>query len=164
VPYHDLVDERVVRPARLADTGFLRSDALPPGTAAGYLFSGEDLRTNVLHLPLRGVGDGGIHTTVADVHALWTALDAGRIVGPETLALMTRLHSVVDIDEPYRRYGLGFWLERAGDGVVLEGYDAGVSFRSQHRVASGLTWTVVSNWSDGAWPVARAIAAAFPLA
>jgi hypothetical protein len=59
-------------------------------------------------------------------------------------------------------YGLGFWLERTGGGVLLEGYDAGVSFRSLHRPSSGLTWTVVSNWSDGAWPVARALAAAFP--
>ena len=29
---------------------------------------------------LLGTGDGGIYTTVADVHALWAALDSGRIV------------------------------------------------------------------------------------
>lgn len=38
-----------------------------------------------------------------------------------------------------------------GDGIVLEGYDAGISCRTLHRPSTGLTWTVVSNWSDGAW-------------
>jgi hypothetical protein len=30
----------------------------------------------------------------------------------------------------------------------------GVSLRSQHHRASALTWTVVANTTDGAWPVA----------
>ena len=38
---------------------------------------------------------------------------------------------------------------------MLEGYDAGVSFRSVHDPASGITPTVISNTSDGAWPIAR---------
>jgi hypothetical protein len=53
------------------------------------------------------------------------------------------------------RYGLGFWLHATRDIVLLIGFDAGVSFRSCHDPASGLTCTVVSNTSDGAWPVAR---------
>jgi hypothetical protein len=36
---------------------------------------------------------------------------------------------------------------------MLEGYDAGVSFRSAHDPGSTLTYTVISNWSDGAWPL-----------
>ena len=79
VPFHDLVDQRVCRPAGMTDTSFLRSDELPGRAAVGYL-DDEGLRTNVLHLPVRGNGDGGIYTTAADVHALWDALFAGRIV------------------------------------------------------------------------------------
>ena len=33
----------------------------------------DGARTNVFHLPVRGVGDGGIYTTVADVRSLWIA-------------------------------------------------------------------------------------------
>jgi hypothetical protein len=55
------------------------------------------------------------------------------------------------------RYGLGFWLHATGPAVMLEGYDAGVSFRSVYDPGTDLTWTVVSNTSDGAWPVVRAI-------
>ena len=56
---------------------------------------------------------------------------------------------------PKRRYGLGFWLDGTTDIVLLEGCDAGVSFRSAHDPRSGTTHTVLSNTTDGAWPVAR---------
>ncbi|MAT05750.1 MAG: serine hydrolase, partial [Acidimicrobiaceae bacterium] len=50
VPFHDLVDERVCRPAGLVDTGYFRTDELPGRVARGYLHD-DGLRTNVLHLP-----------------------------------------------------------------------------------------------------------------
>jgi CubicO group peptidase (beta-lactamase class C family) len=162
VPYHDLVSTRVTGPAGMSDTAFLRSDALPGRAALGYLFAGDDLRTNVLHLPVRGVGDGGAYSTVADFAAFWSAVFGGRVVAPDSVARMVRpLSRDPDPQAPYG-YGLGFWLEPAGDGVLLEGYDAGVSFRSLHRPSARLTWTVVSNWTDGAWPVARALRDALP--
>ena len=42
---------------------------------------------------------------------------------------------------------------------MLEGYDAGVSFRTVNDPTSGLTHTVISNTSDGAWPVTRRLEA-----
>jgi hypothetical protein len=53
------------------------------------------LRTNVFHLPVRGSGDGGIYSTAADIHSLWTALFAGRIVSPHWVAEMVRPRSDV---------------------------------------------------------------------
>ncbi len=151
-PFHDLVGERVCAPAGMADTAFLRSDELPGRAAVGYL-SAAGLRTNVLHLPVRGSGDGGIYTTVADVHALWAALFAGRIVSDRWVAEMVRPRS--DVPEDSMRYGLGFWLHASSDVVLIEGEDAGVSFRSAHEPATGTTSTVISNTTDGAWPIAR---------
>jgi hypothetical protein len=60
-------------------------------------------------------------------------------------------------DEPgmSRRYGLGFWLEKTHDAVLLIGSDAGVSFRSVHDRARRITHTVVSNTTYGARPIAR---------
>ncbi len=145
-PFTDLVVERVCRPLGLGDTAFLRSDDLPAGTALGYLDAEGD-RTNILHLPVRGTGDGGAHTTVADVHRLWTGIDpavAARAWAPRS-----------DVPEEGARYGLGFWLHPTGTAVALEGYDAGVSFRSVHDPATATTHTVIASWSDGAWPLAR---------
>ena len=150
VPFHELVRERVCEPAGMPDTEFLRSDELPGRAAVGYLVA-DGLRTNVLHLPVRGSGDGGIYTTVADVSAFWQALLAGKIVSTDRVAEMRRPRS----EAPgARRYGLGFWLAAEGDAVILEGADAGVSFRSVHDPSREITHTVVSNVTD-AWPIAR---------
>ena len=62
-----------------------------------------------------------------------------------------------DWPEESKRYGLGFHLGAADDRVWLEGYDAGVSMLSQHDPASGTTYTVISNWSDGAWPLVEVL-------
>jgi hypothetical protein len=57
-----------------------------------------------------------------------------------------------DVPRQKRRYGLGFWLHASSEVVLVEGYDAGVSFRSMHDPVSGASATVVANTSDGAWP------------
>jgi CubicO group peptidase (beta-lactamase class C family) len=152
IAYHDLVAQRVLVPAGLADTSFLRSDEPSGRMAVGYLDS-EGLRTNVLHLPVRGNGDGGIYTTVTDMHNFWRALFDGRIVPEEWVVEMTRPHS--DVPDEGSRYGLGFWLAETGPGVKLVGGDAGVSFYSVHDPTDRSTWTVISNTSGGAWPVVR---------
>lgn len=148
--FYDLVDERVCRPAALTDTSYLRSDELPGRTARGYV-EGGGLRTNVFHLPVRGSGDGGIYSTAADIHALWTAIFEGRVVSGEWVTEMTRPRS--------KQYGLGFWLDESAGTVVLEGSDTGVSFRSIHRAGdTGYTRTVISNVTSAAWPLARYLA------
>lgn len=154
VAFHELVGQRVCEPAGMVDTAFLRSDEPPGRTAAGYL-DVEGSKTNVLHLPVRGSGDGGIYTTAADVSVLWDALLAGRIVSKQWVAEMVRPRSELPHESLPRRYGLGFWLHPTTDTVFLEGSDTGVSFRSVHDPRSSLTYTVISNVTDAAWPLAR---------
>jgi CubicO group peptidase (beta-lactamase class C family) len=158
VPYHRLVHDRVLTPAGMADTAFLRSDELPSRAATGYL-DVDSLRTNVLHLPVRGCGDGGVYSTLADMTSFWTALFAGRVVAPSWVDEMTRPHS--DVPDEGCAYGLGFWLASDGRAVWLAGYDAGVSFVSTHEPAERLTYTVMSNTSEGAWPVSKLLDAHF---
>jgi CubicO group peptidase (beta-lactamase class C family) len=157
VPYHDLVLERVCSPAGMTDTAFLRSDELPARAALGYL-AADGLRTNVLHLPVRGVGDGGIYTTVADMRSFWLAFTAGRIVSQEWVAEMTRSRSVIPRHSGGTRgYGLGFWLRSEGDAAMLIGSDTGVSFFSLHAPEADITYSVISNRTDGAWDLAAAL-------
>jgi CubicO group peptidase (beta-lactamase class C family) len=107
----------------------------------------------VFHLPVRGSGDGGIYTTVSDISAFWQSLFAGNIVSAAWVTEMLRPRSEVPAES--MRYGLGFWLHASADTVVLEGSDAGVSFRTVHDPRSRITHTVISNSSDGAWPITR---------
>lgn len=151
VPFHELVQRRVLDPAGLTATAYLRSDELPGDAAIGYL-DDEGLRTNVLHLPVRGGGDGGVFTTAADVHAFWSAFVGGRIVGEPWVATMVAPRS--DAATPGVRYGLGVWVPRPG-WLMLEGCDAGASFRSLHDPVARRTASVLSNSTDGAWPIAE---------
>ena len=152
MPFRDLVASNVCEPAGMVDTEFLRSDELPEGAAVGYL-EADGLRTNVLHLPVRGTGDGGAYTTAVDMRRFWVSFFAGRIVSEVWVLEMTRSRS--DVPDAGRRYGLGFWLHPTTDSVILLGYDAGVSFSSLHNPHDDVTATVISNWSDGAWPLGR---------
>ncbi len=157
--YHDLVDEVVCRPAGMVDSGFFRSDDLPGRAAVGYVEVDGHWRTNVFHLPVRGNGDGGLYTTTADMHRFWRALFAHEIVTGPTLDRL--LHPRGTSDQPNdRRYGLGFWRPAGSDQVMLTGSDAGVSFRSVHDPATDATSTVISNTTDGAWPMSRYLASA----
>ena len=153
--YHDLVEAEVCARAGLGKTSFLRSDELPGDAALGYLFAEGD-RTNVLHLPVRGNGDGGIYTTADDVHAFWRALLDGRIVREETVEEMIRPR--FDVPEEGLRYGMGLYLGGTGPQLVMEGYDAGVSFRSTHNARTATTVTVIGNSSEGAWPLVYTLA------
>ena len=150
-PFEELVRQRVCEPAGMPDTAFLRSDELPDSAALGYLGVEGD-RTNVLHLPVRGSGDGGIFTTAADMHALWTALFAGRIVSEDRVTEMVRPRSDVAGDPP-GQYGMGFWLFPTQGVVELHGSDAGVSFQTDHDLRGVRTYTVLSNSTEGAWPI-----------
>ena len=138
----------------MVDTAFLRSDELPgraaratwPSTAPGPTCSTSRWSGAATAAPTR---------PPPTCTAFWDALHAGRVVPPDALAEMVRPHS--DWPEENSRYGLGFHLHATGDAAWLEGYDAGVSFASVNRPSSSTTYTVIANWTDGAWPIIRAI-------
>jgi CubicO group peptidase (beta-lactamase class C family) len=152
VPFHELVVQRVCEPAGLEGTAFLRSDELPEHTAHGYL-DADGWRTNVFHLPVRGSGDGGAYTTVADVARLWRSVFAGEVVSEALVTELVRPRSETKSSLP--AYGLGFWLDPDAGTLALVGSDAGVSFATQHIPDRRLTATVISNTTEGAWPLAR---------
>jgi hypothetical protein len=60
-----------------------------------------------------------------------------------------------DVPSESMRYGLGFWLHESLDVVMLEGSDAGVSFRTVHDRVGQFTHTVLPNTTSGAWPITR---------
>jgi CubicO group peptidase (beta-lactamase class C family) len=145
--FHELVAERVFAPAGMGRTAFLRTDDLPGDAAIGYLTDG---RTNVLHLPVRGNGDGGAFTTVADLRQFWSALFDGRLLPLDVV------NGMVDRAlTPTGEYGLGFWLAASGAPVRLEGGDVGVSALTLHDPGSGLTYSVLGNTGYGAAAVKR---------
>jgi CubicO group peptidase (beta-lactamase class C family) len=136
--FDQLVADRVFAPAGMTSSGFPRSDLLPPGTATGYK---DDGRTNVFELPVVGSGDGGAHSTVADLHRFWRALRAGRIL-PQALVPLAVEPTTADADDGMG-YGRGVWLDD-GD-LVMAGGDHGVTAVSRHDPATGITVSGLAN-------------------
>lgn len=153
--YHDAIQQLVFRPAGLERTAFLPLNDLPADAAPGYVLDEGNL-VNTLHLPVLGNGDGGAFTTASDLHRFWLAFLDGRIVSHETAAEMVRPRH--DVPAEQMRYGMGFWVHRAHPALILEGYDAGASFRSTHIPETQTTVTVLGNSSEGAWPVISTLA------
>lgn len=151
VTYQELVRQRVCRPAGMSDSDFLRTDALPGRAAQSYVRMEGEWRSNVFHLPVLATGDGGMYATTADLTAFWGAFLRGRIVPSSTVAEMVRPRS--QLPGSTSCYGLGFWRQAGTDVLWLEGYDAGVSFRSVHEPRNGLTHTVIGTTDAGAWPL-----------
>ncbi|MEO6205397.1 MAG: serine hydrolase domain-containing protein, partial [Mycobacteriales bacterium] len=160
--YRDLAHQRVLARAGMTSTEFFRTDSLPGRAAESYIHVDGQWRSNVFHLPVLATGDGGIYSTAADLASFWSALVGGRIVPESVVAEMVRPRST-DPEAP-RRYGLGFWLHESSDVLWLEGYDAGVSFRSVHDPGTGLTHTVIGSTDRGAWPLSSLLNAELGLA
>ena len=112
----------------------------------------------MLHLPVRGNGDGGIYTTADDLHTFWRALTEGRIVNERTVEEMTRPR--FDVPGEDLRSGMGVFLGATGPQLIMEGHDAGASFRSMHNPGTATTLSVLGNSSEGAWPVVHLLAGA----
>ena len=133
IPFHELVRTRVCEPAGMADTEFLRSDELPGRAALGYLADRRHLEDERLPSPRarqrrrRDLLDGRGRQLLLERVLRGPDRAAGRVrelVRPRSEA-----------PEQSMRYGLGFWLHASSDVVMLEGSDAGVSFRSAHDPA-----------------------------
>lgn len=149
--YHRAVRDRVFAPAAMPAAGFFRTDDLPANTALGYLANG---RSNVFHLPVIGMGDGGAFMTLDDTTAFWDAFSTGDIVSAGSVAAMT---TEVSVCSDTQSYGRGFWLGPGADHVWFEGTDAGVSFQSGWFRDADVRYSVLSNTSSGAWPLVTAI-------
>lgn len=138
----------------MVNSGFPRMDELPGDVARGYQHQ-EGLRTNILHLPVLGSGDGGAVTTAADLAKFWKALFGGVIVNDKTRE--TLIEPITSETGEGMRYARGFWRGKNNDDVILSGGDAGISAYTSHNPATGVTWTILSNTTSGAWDLLSAV-------
>jgi D-alanyl-D-alanine carboxypeptidase len=109
--YEQVLNERILQPLGMRDTGMLRADAVLPRLASTYFFR-PDTRTLMNDLPMypeNWYAAGAMYSTAADLLTFADALYGGRLVPP---ALLERLLAP-GLDE----YGYGLWsydFERDG--------------------------------------------------
>lgn len=162
--YYALVRELVYRPA-----GMVNSDHYDRGDAAsqraiGYLLSGED---NARFLAKRGAPAGGGYASANDLLRFATALRAGKIVKPETLAIMTSRKSTMGPPpgpngppqgSVQAGYGYGFGvIPGPGGSEGFFGHNGGAPGINADMAMFPSGWTVIvlSNVDRGAGMVAQ---------
>ena len=157
--YQEYVTDEIFKAIGMDRSGYFAFNRLPEKTALGYIEEDGSWRTNIYNLPIVGASDGGAYTTVDDLATLWKAFWGNGILPGELVEVYARPY-VKSEEGKHTYYGHGLWIEDATCGlpeVYIMGGDAGVSFKSSVNRIDDLQVTVISNTSDGAWPVLRDI-------
>ncbi len=160
LPYQHFVEQAIFQAIGMKRSGYFAFNQLPEQTALGYIEGAGDWRTNIYNLPIVGASDGGAYTTAADLATLWKAFWGNEIVPPDLVEIYATSYVKAETEGESLYYGHGLWINMGPDGqpeIYMTGGDAGVSFRSSVKRASDLQITVLSNTTNGAWPVWRDI-------
>lgn len=158
VRYQEFVERELFQTHGMTRSGFFAFNRLPDQTAFGYIEEESGWRTNIYNLPIVGASDGGAYTTLQDLETLWQAFWDGDILPPELAERYARPYIRAEGEGEHTYSGHGLWLsEEPGHPAeaFITGSDAGVSFKSSVRRAENLSFTVMSNTSDGAWNILR---------
>jgi CubicO group peptidase (beta-lactamase class C family) len=158
--YQDFVEQAIFKAIGMNRSGYFALNKLPENTALGYVEEAEGWRTNIYNLPIVGASDGGAFTTVQDIEILWEAFWGFEILPKALVEIYTQPYMKAETKREHTYYGHGLWIyedEGQNREEFITGCDAGVSFRSSVNRGKELQVTVISNTTDGAWPVLRDI-------
>jgi CubicO group peptidase (beta-lactamase class C family) len=162
--YFEFVDENILGPAGMKNTGCFELDKVNKNLAVGYdkVFgdNGVSFRNNIFLHVMRGGPQGGCYSTAEDLHRFALAIMAGKIVNKELVKEFTTAKP--DIFSP--AYGFGFSVSAGGNRFGHGGGFTGISANLDVFRNSGWIAIVMSNYSGASQPVSskmrRLVAAA----
>lgn len=157
--YQEYVEQAVFKAIGMDRSGYFALDRLPEKTAQGYIEEADGWRTNIYRLPIVGASDGGAFTTVDDLATLWKAFWSYEILPKELVEIYAQPYVKAGREGECTYYGHGLWLSEVGEEreVYIMGSDAGVSMKSSVLREAEFLITVMSNTTNGAWPILRDI-------
>jgi CubicO group peptidase (beta-lactamase class C family) len=158
--YQDYVEQAILKPIGMQQSGFFWLNQLPERTALGYLDDAAGWRTNIYNLPIVGGSDGGVFATAQDITKLWKAFYSPLILSKELVEIYTQPSVKVKSEGENTHYGYGLWIyqdEAQNREAYILGGDAGVSFRSRVNRAENLESTIISNTTSGVWKILKEI-------
>lgn len=156
--FTEYVESHIFKPSGMKDSGYFRTDQLPPNTAIGYVDQDDGTwNTNIFSIPIQGGSDGGAYVTAQDMIHFWHALLGYKLLTEESTRKLLIPYSHQE-DEEY--YGRGIWIDQKGEDIFkyhVMGFDPGVSFMSSVYPAQSIQLVVLSNQEWGPYPVTLAI-------
>lgn len=155
------IEQSVLQPAGMLDSGYFQTDQLPERTAYAYIKKADGTwRTNFFAVPIVGAPDGGAYTTAPDMARFWKALTENRLLNTEMTERLLDTQITTSLNSPYAHYGYGVWIDQPGETVrkyFAEGLDPGVAFRSAVFTDKDLILTIIGNTGDALWPLYKKI-------
>lgn len=143
--FGQVLEDKILKPVGLADTGLLYQYAIVPGLAATY-FKRDDLKTLANDLPVypeNWFSAGSMYSTARDVAKFCDALFGGKLISNESLALML----TPGLDD----YGYGLWsYEQSAVGKKYKvmkrpGQIMGAQTQLYHVLDPNITVVILSN-------------------
>ena len=156
--FSEYIEENILAPCGMEDSGYFAADRLPGRTAYSYIQDEADnsWRTNVFAVPVVGGPDGGAYTTAPDMVKFWMALFDGRILNVKHTEKLLYPHIAAKTGGEHRYYGYGVWMIKPADAVsayYVEGWDPGVAFISSFHPKNELMIMIIGNTNRPAWPI-----------
>lgn len=158
--YQRYIEQEIFQTIGMKRSGYFAFNQLPEQTALGYIEEAGGWRTNIYNLPIIGASDGGAYTTADDLVTLWNAFWKYEIIPQDLVETYATPYVKVETEGKDTYHGHGLWVDMESAGqpeVYIIGGDAGVSFRSSVKRGADLQVTVISNTTNGAWPILRVI-------
>lgn len=143
-PYGDFLSERILKPVGMEHTRLLDPDAIIPNRAHGYFKDQGKLLRGRFSM-LSNLADGALLSTVDDLVKYDAALHGGRLLKPESFAMLIK--PVTLNSGRTRPYGFGTFREPLGGRPFIghHGASSGYSSGYGHFPTDGLTVVVLTN-------------------
>lgn len=153
--YFDYILKNIYEPARMKNSDSYEMDYPVENLAIGYSpdrKSKYGWQNNLFKHVIKGGPAGGGFSTVHDLHQFARALQTGKLVSEESLQTLWKDHSG-------ENYGYGFRVEEGPNGKVVGhgGGFPGINGNLEIYVDKGYVVAVLSNYDNGASPVAQKI-------
>lgn len=153
--YFDYIRKNIYEPAGMKNSDSYEMDYPVENLAIGYspdLKSKYGWQNNLFKHVIKGGPAGGGFSTVGDLHRFARAFQAGKLVSADSLKTILKDHSG-------ENYGYGFGIAEGPSGKVVGhgGGFSGINGRLDIYLDKGYIVAVLSNYDNGANPVAQKI-------
>ncbi len=149
--YQDFVNEELLKPLGIKNSGIFLSSEQRPYKAIGYLDYPKRI-TNLGAIPEMPGGDGGAYMSAPDFHTLIQAFRNNRILSKSLTQQFLQPQVLVD-ESKNLYYGYGLWLRKV-DEIYLPyviGVDAGIRFKAVFHPQKDQLYLIVTNTNDDIW-------------
>ena len=153
--YFDYIRKNIYEPSGMTDSDSYEMDYPVENLAIGYSRDRNSLygwQNNLYKHVIKGGPAGGGFSTVKDLHRFARAIQTGKLVSQESLDKMWK-------DYAGGYYGYGFSVEEGRNGKVVGhggGFD-GINSNIDIYLDKGYIVAVMSNYNNGASPIAQKI-------